>query len=248
MQISGNTGSGILKLILTSEIFGQILLVIIFIFSVVSFAIIIFKLLQFRKVGKGSREFLSIFSHASNIRQIYLSTNNMDNPLSTLVKEGYDKFEEIKREKSDLLSDRPALLNLIDRRLKSTIEDEITYYEGYLPFLATTSTVAPFLGLLGTVTGIIYAFQQIGIEGTGNIAVLAPGVAGALLTTAAGLVTAIPAVIGYNYLLNRIRKMASQMDVFSVELMASLEVEIWSSGSQEKDRGEIKIAGVLHER
>ncbi|MDE3219964.1 MAG: MotA/TolQ/ExbB proton channel family protein, partial [Nitrospirota bacterium] len=94
--------------------------------------------------------------------------------------------------------------------------------EAYLPFLATTGNITPFVGLLGTVMGIIDAFREIGTQGTASISAVAPGVAEALIATAAGLFTAIPAVIAYNYFLTRIRNTAFRLDSVTLELLASL--------------------------
>ena len=246
MQLSGNIESEIVKLIVTAGIVAKIILLILFIFSIFSWAILFFKLSQLRKAEKGAREFLELFAKADTISRLHQSSKkNTDNPLSEIFKEGYKRLEEIKRGKSHLLSERASLLNAIDRRLKGTIEDETTYYEGYLSFLATTGNVTPYVGLFGTVWGIIHAFQQIGFQGTANIAAVAPGIAEALITTAAGLATAIPAVIGYNYLLNRLRKLSSRMDVFAGELMGFMESEIWSP---EKEVAEIKIENVFDGR
>lgn len=233
MQLSGNIESEIVKLILTAGIVAKIILLILFIFSIFSWAILFFKLFQFRKAEKGAREFLELFSKADTISQLHRSAGkNMDNPLYAIFKEVYRRFVEIKGGKGRLLSDRTAFISAIDRRLKGAIEDETTYYEGYLSYLATTGNVTPFVGLFGTVWGIIHAFQQIGSLGTANIAAVAPGIAEALITTAAGLATAIPAVIGYNYLLNRLRKLSSRMDVFAGELMSFIESETWSSAEE----------------
>ncbi|TLY24685.1 MAG: hypothetical protein E6K64_06060 [Nitrospirae bacterium] len=103
------------------------------------------------------------------------------------------------------------------------MQEQITRTEAELPFLATTGNVTPFIGLLGTVLGIIDAFREIGVQGTASIAAVAPGVAEALVATAAGLFTAIPAVIAYNYFLTRVRRMAFQMDRFAIELTNALE-------------------------
>lgn len=246
MQISGNIESEIFRLVLTAGIVAKIVLLILFLFSIFSWAIIFFKLHQIRRAEKGARDFLESFSKADSIYQLNLSgEKNIDNPLSAMFREGCSRFEEIRKGKSGLLSDRPAFLSAIDRRLKGTIEDEVTYYESYLSFLATTGNVTPFIGLFGTVWGIIHAFQQIGFQGTANIAAVAPGIAEALVATGAGLATAIPAVIGYNYLLNRLRKFASKMEVFAGELIAFIEAEIWSP---EKESREEKIEGAFHGR
>src|SRR3989304_187514 len=236
-----HTESEILKLIFSAGIVAKIVLLILLTFSVVSWAVMFFKFFQFRRIEKESKEFLAAFSKIENIHQLYTLSKNKDNPLAALVKEGYTRFYEIKKGRGGLLKDRPAFLNAIDRRLKSTAEDETTFYEGYLSFLATTGNVTPFIGLFGTVWGIIHAFQQIGLQGSANIAAVAPGIAEALIATGAGLATAIPAVIGYNYMLNRIRKMASQMEVFSGEIMAYAEADVWSGGGRTEDTDEVDM-------
>src|SRR6059036_774808 len=112
----------------------------------------------------------------------------------------------------------------VERVLAHAIQEQITRTETDLPFLATTGNITPFIGLLGTVLGIIDAFREIGVQGTASIAAVAPGVAEALVATAAGLFTAIPAVIAYNYFLTRVRRMAFQMDRFAIELTNALEM------------------------
>jgi biopolymer transport protein TolQ len=99
------------------------------------------------------------------------------------------------------------------------MQDQLSRQEAYLPFLATTGNITPFVGLLGTVLGIIDAFREIGQQGTASIAAVAPGVSEALVATAAGLFTAIPAVIAYNYYLARMRKTAFRVEAFSIELL-----------------------------
>src|SRR2546422_2009048 len=106
----------------------------------------------------------------------------------------------------------------VEQVLGHAIQEQITRTEAELLFLATTGNVTPFIGLLGTVLGIIDAFREIGVQGTASIAAVAPGVAEALVATAAGLFTAIPAVIADNYFLARVRRMAFQMDRFAIDL------------------------------
>ena len=105
------------------------------------------------------------------------------------------------------------------------MQGQISRQESYLPFLATTGNITPFIGLLGTVLGIIDAFQEIGKMGTASIAAVAPGVAEALVATAAGLLTAIPAVIAYNYFLTRIRRSVFRAESFGIEFMNALPVK-----------------------
>ncbi len=112
----------------------------------------------------------------------------------------------------------------VERVLAHAIQEQINKTESYLPFLATTGNITPFVGLLGTVLGIIDAFHQIGTQGSASIQAVAPGVAEALVATAGGLFAAIPAVIAYNYFLSRVRSMAFRMDRFAIELTNALEM------------------------
>ncbi|MDD9820587.1 MAG: MotA/TolQ/ExbB proton channel family protein [Nitrospira sp.] len=121
----------------------------------------------------------------------------------------------------------------VENVIRCLVHNQIIRQEAYLPFLATTGNLAPFIGLLGTVVGVINAFQQIGLQGTANIAAVAPGVSEALIATAAGLFAAIPAVIGYNYYLAMIRRIAFNVDAFGVELLNGLD-EMIPGGTRSK--------------
>jgi biopolymer transport protein TolQ len=116
----------------------------------------------------------------------------------------------------------PVDQHVIERTASHLAQSQLSRLETYLPFLATTGNVTPFVGLLGTVMGIIDAFREIGTQGTASISAVAPGVAEALVATAAGLFTAIPAVIAYNYFLIRIRSTAFRLDSVTIELLSSL--------------------------
>jgi biopolymer transport protein TolQ len=114
-------------------------------------------------------------------------------------------------------------LELLSRTIQYARMKEIAQQERNLIFLATTGNVTPFVGLFGTVWGIMDAFASIGQAGSANLGAVAPGVAEALITTAAGLGTAIPAVIAYNYFLNRVRRSATEMEMFSLEFLTLAE-------------------------
>src|SRR4029077_12981861 len=120
----------------------------------------------------------------------------------------------------------PVDRHMVERTASHLAQSQLSRLESYLPFLATTGNITPFVGLLGTVMGIIDAFREIGAQGTASIAAVAPGVAEALIATAAGLFTAIPAVIAYNYFLSRIRRTAFRLDTVTIELMTSLSVPV----------------------
>jgi biopolymer transport protein TolQ len=115
------------------------------------------------------------------------------------------------------------LLARLGRTLRYASLREISGLERALMFLATTGNITPFIGLFGTVWGIMDAFHGIGMTGSANLGAVAPGIAEALIATAAGLAVAIPGVIGYNYFLNRIKGAATRMDLFSLELLGTAE-------------------------
>ena len=118
-------------------------------------------------------------------------------------------------------SERPALKSLeaVDRALLRAASIELGRLERRLPFLATTASITPFIGLFGTVIGIMIAFQRIGATGSTNLAVVAPGISEALVATAAGLFAAIPAVYFYNYFTSRVKDFSSTMDDFALEFL-----------------------------
>jgi biopolymer transport protein TolQ len=123
-------------------------------------------------------------------------------------------YEEVRR-----LGKLPA----VQRACAISTSEELTRLERRMPWLATTGAVTPFIGLFGTVWGIIDAFQGLGTTGAATLRAVAPGISEALITTAAGLAAAIPAVIAYNLFSNRIREFASRMDDFTLELINTLE-------------------------
>ncbi|MBI3802208.1 MAG: MotA/TolQ/ExbB proton channel family protein [Nitrospirae bacterium] len=122
---------------------------------------------------------------------------------------------------------RPMILAGLQRTLQSGIQDEMAHQERYLHLLATVGNTAPFVGLFGTVWGIIDSFQEIGRQGNANIASVAPGVSEALIATAAGLFVAIPSVIAYNIFVNKLRKMEVQLEVFASELTSLVEEKMF---------------------
>ena len=128
-------------------------------------------------------------------------------------------------------ADRALGMRNVERGLERAMREETARLERGLGLLATTASVTPFIGLLGTVWGIMEAFQAIGLQGSANLATVAPGIAEALINTAAGLFAAIPAVLGYNHFLFRMRRIGSRMDNFSSELLARADRLLHPSGS-----------------
>lgn len=120
-------------------------------------------------------------------------------------------------------SERRVTLKILERTLRRSVDEQTSGLESYLSFLATTGNVSPFIGLFGTVIGIINAFQGISQQGNASIAAVAPGVSEALVATAAGLLAAIPAVVAFNYYISRIRIISSGMETFSTDFLSLVE-------------------------
>lgn len=220
-------GTGIFGLLGETGWVGRGIVVILLGFSVVSWAMILLKYQSLRKAEKESHAFLSAFRKTKNLEDLLRNAEMTKfSPLATLFVEGYREAESIIKTLPDgkvTDEERPLISQEIERSLKITTQDEVMYLERYLPFLGTTGTVGPLLGLLATVWGIMDAFYGIGLKGAGDIGALAPGLAAALINTSMGLFVAIPAVISYNYFSAKINGIATRMDSFSMEFMSYLE-------------------------
>jgi biopolymer transport protein TolQ len=203
---------------------SKIVLLLLFVFSVVSWAIIFMKWRAFATADRMDQQFMGLLSKAKDLDDLCRQVRRMESSPAAVLFEGVmDRITGLRGQDGGSLSaDRP----LIERTAAHLSHSQLSRLESYLPFLATTGNITPFIGLLGTVMGIIDAFREIGAQGTASIAAVAPGVAEALVATAAGLFTAIPAVIAYNYFLSRIRRTAFRLDTVTIELMTSLSVPL----------------------
>jgi len=202
-------GDTVLTLIFKAGLIVKFVLILLLLFSVFSWAIIFYKFRLLSKVEEESREFYQAFLKSKQWDTLYQSTKMLViSPLPTLFRAAYsiedESFDEIR-----------STLN----RIESMETDRL---ERYLTFLATTGATTPFIGLFGTVWGIMNSFMGIGRVGAASLAVVAPGIAEALIATAAGLAAAIPAVIAYNYFLSRTRKSVIMTENFSRELINHL--------------------------
>jgi biopolymer transport protein TolQ len=194
-------------------------------FSIVSWAIIAYKLIQIRVVRKNSRIFLDFFWETKEFSLINREISRFENsPLALLFKEGYRETEHFLAvdpgdEKAVGLSADFNGIENITRSLRKISTQEVDKLERNIGFLATTGSTTPFIGLFGTVWGIMIAFRNIGLAGSTSLDIVAPGISEALVTTAIGLAVAIPAVIGYNYIQGRIRGQVSEIDNFSYDFL-----------------------------
>jgi biopolymer transport protein TolQ len=198
-----------------------------------SWAIIFSKNSALKKANVQSRRFLRAFRKAGRLQEIAaVSEQFKPSPLVTVFDDVYDTY---RRQTGGY--GPPTNLTALERSAQSAASESITILEQRMTWLATIGSVAPFVGLFGTVMGIISAFLGLGTEGTATLRAVAPGVAEALITTAAGLVVAVPAVVAYNQFNARIREVAARLDDFSRELMNSMEEAGQPSEAGEAVRG-----------
>ena len=205
----------------------QTVLVILLIFSVVSWAVILYKFWQFSRVERQTRTFLDVFRKSSKFSEVQAVCRTLtETPLTGLFQAGYSELNLQLRgaggdSKATTPTARPTLksLDAVDRALLRATTVEMSRLERRVPFLATTASITPFIGLFGTVWGIMDAFQRIGLAGSSSLGVVAPGIAQALIATAAGLFAAIPAVYFYNHLTNRVKHFSGEMDDFALEFL-----------------------------
>lgn len=208
-------------------------LLVLLTFSVASWTIIIAKVRALRRAEAESDAFLKTFRESKNLSATYEEARKRTrSPAAALFREG---FRELSYHlKGNPTPDGPAvppgervalsdLLQGLQRILRHASLKELADLEGSMIFLATTGTVTPFIGLFGTVWGIMDAFAGIGAAGSANIGAVAPGIAEALVATALGLFAAIPAVIGYNHLLSRIKGIGTRLDLFTLEFLSMAE-------------------------
>ncbi len=217
-------GSSFLDLIYNSGILAKIVLLILLIFSILSWAIIFRKIILFRKVEKANEVFLELFRNSKKLSEVYKNSHICaDSPLTGVFYAGY---REVNAQLSlDEKSKTPRIKNIsmVERSLRKASLTEISALEKSLTWLATTASASPFIGLFGTVVGIIDAFEGLGKLESTSIQAVAPGIAEALVATAFGLFAAVPAVIFYNHFLAKIKYISTLLDDFTTELLNLIE-------------------------
>jgi biopolymer transport protein TolQ len=201
-----------------SDISDPVLLVVVgilLLFSVLSFTIIFSKLGGFRRARSANQRFLKAFRKSAGLDAIAAAVEQFRGaPLATVFDFGYSEFRR-------QLAGRSKLTNLLalERSLQMGISEEISRLERNMNWLATAAAVCPFIGLFGTVLGIIEAFNGLGVAGSTSLRAVAPGIAKALYATAFGLGAAIPAAIAYNYFNNGIKEIGQRLEDFSLEFL-----------------------------
>ena len=229
----GNHFNGdILGMILNAGLMVQFVLLLLVCFSILSWGIILSKYMFLKKVEKENDLFLDLYMRAATLAAIAPEAKKFRySTLAEVFRSGYAELGKFgRRTNSPSSSEDISLTNIelrgidnVERALNRACNSETTKIEGALGFLATTGSACPFIGLFGTVWGIMTAFRGIGARGSATLAVVAPGISEALIATAAGLAAAIPAVIFYNFFQTRIRKISAEMDNFSSEFLNIIE-------------------------
>jgi biopolymer transport protein TolQ len=215
----------ILRLFRESGPMALIVLGILVGFSLASWTIMIGKYFQFRRAEGHSRKFLEIFRNSKRFSEVSAATGKLyASPLVGLFQAGYvevDSQVKALQETTGSTTQRYRIKSLqgVERSLRRALGVEMQVLARGTGFLATTAAACPFIGLFGTVWGIMQAFSDIGRTGSTSIVAVAPGIAEALVNTAAGLVAAIPALIGYNYFGQRIRRSRAEMEDFGLEFV-----------------------------
>ena len=231
VDLGGRFHDSLLSMILDAGVMVQFVLLLLLVFSVVSWAIILMKYRSFRRVRQENEAFLEAYMKSGKLSDILPEAKKLKfSTVAEVFRVGYGELGKATRairgsspaREMDELGP-PALemkvIDNVERALNRACGSEATKLESALGFLATTGSASPFIGLFGTVWGIMDTFKGIGARGSATLAIVAPGISEALIATAAGLAAAIPAVIFYNYYLNRIKTMTLEMDNFASELV-----------------------------
>jgi biopolymer transport protein TolQ len=228
MPGNANLSGGVAELVLSAGPIAKIVLAVLAVFSIICWALIVEKWWEFRRIRRDSLRFLRLFRDARRFSVVYgAAKKHRESPLAHIYLAagqevasslgGVEVVDRVLDESEEGVG--AERLDSISRAMRRAAAAEVARMERYLPFLATTASSAPFIGLFGTVWGIMTSFQNIGAQGSANLAVVAPGISEALIATAAGLGAAIPAVMGYNFFVNRVKHWAVELEGFSLELL-----------------------------
>jgi biopolymer transport protein TolQ len=210
----------------------KLVMLALLVFSVASWSIVIMKLIMFRKAGQASADFLDAFWDSKTLNEAYDSAKEYSlSPEATVFVAGFNEMRKIGAARGTgqavpTLEMQLATMDNLKRAIRKAQLLESDRMARWLSFLATTGSATPFIGLFGTVWGIMTAFHDIGTRGSASLAVVAPGISEALVVTAAGLAVAIPAVIFYNYYSNKLSDVESKVESFSTDFINLIERDI----------------------
>ena len=236
--------SDIVQMVFHAGLMVKFVLLVLFFFSLASWTIIFMKVRLLKKFRDENEGFLELFSSSREISKVYLESKIFDfSPLAKIFRTGYAEFNRSKMlqgnpDENKILQSQQPVIDNVQRAVRKVLSTQTSRLERGLTFLATTGNTSPFIGLFGTVWGIMTSFRSIGIKGSASLAVVAPGIAEALIATAAGLAAAIPAVVAFNYFNRRIRAFQIETGNFISDFMGLLERGLMRRASMERKRGE----------
>jgi biopolymer transport protein TolQ len=229
--VPGSSTWSMVEIVASSSPIQIFVLTVLALFSIFSWGIILYKIWAFRRSAQQSASFLEVFRRSNKFSEVQSVCRSLaESPLVGLFQAGYTELTAQLRQATQngdpaanprAGAARPTLKSLtaVDRALMRASVVEVNKLEKRIPFLASTASITPFIGLFGTVVGILLSFETIGQMGSASLAVVGPGIAEALVATAAGLAVAIPAAYFYNHLAHRVKLFASEMDDFAMEFL-----------------------------
>ena len=222
------TSPDFVRLIADASPLAKVVLLVLLLFSAASWGIILYKFWQFRRAERQTASFMAVFRKSNKFSEVQAVCAGLgESPLVGLFQSGYAELNgQLRTASADpqrpaAAPPRPTLksLDAVDRALLRATTVEMTKLENRVPFLATTASLTPFIGLFGTVWGIMSSFLSISAVGSSSLQTVGPGIAEALIATAAGLFAAIPAVFFYNHFTSRVKHFSNEMDDFSLEFL-----------------------------
>ncbi len=233
--------TGLFHMILNAGWIVRLVLLTLLFFSIASWSIIIIKFYYVKKAFKESIQFTDAFWNSRNLSEAFTLAKRLSaSPVARVFRTAFLELKKMKQ--AGMMAPAPAAegrsvlpvppgprsqgAENVQRALRRAMNAEITRLSRSVPFLATVGNTAPFIGLFGTVWGIMNSFQGIGQRGAASLAVVAPGISEALVATAAGLAVAIPSVIGFNYFIQKIRVIDAELQSFSADLLNIVERDI----------------------
>jgi len=217
----------IIQIIMKASLMVQLVMLVLLFFSVSSWAIILIKFFYLRKAYRESDFFLEVFWESRDLSVAFKEAKELEgSPIARIFSLAYVELKKSTQTAEGGTQDGRVGLDSVKRALRRAINTEITNMTQMVPFLATAGNTTPFIGLFGTVWGIMGSFHSIGLKGSASLAAVAPGISEALVATAAGLAVAIPAVIAFNYFMQKIRYIETELQSFSADFLNIIERDI----------------------
>lgn len=252
IQFLGSGQGGLIAYFLSLDPVVAFVLLLLLFFSIMSWAIIFYKYRLLRKVARENQLFSRGFREGSRLDHIYQASSSLSySPMAETFRAGYAELTKMaksrgnpeplqKAEEAGSLTSELRGLDNLSRAVRGAESVQLARLDKALSFLATTGSTCPFIGLFGTVWGIMHTFRSIGITGQASLAIVAPGISEALVATAAGLAAAIPAVMAYNYFVNRLNRLSVELDSFIRDFLNIVERNFFSEPLRTRAHGSTK--------